>query len=108
MYVYVYFFFYLSGDHRDLHVLTHSFPPRRSSDLRRVRALDCEAPIAVTHATFVASITFFLCLTLAWGLGLSGLPSLLTGSGIFSALILAWHYIFWRNDLQPELGGEGD
>src|SRR3546814_9277417 len=27
------FFFYLSGDHRDLHVLTHSFPTRRSSDL---------------------------------------------------------------------------
>src|SRR3546814_370482 len=27
------FFFYLSGDHRDLHVLTHSVPTRRSSDL---------------------------------------------------------------------------
>src|SRR3546814_3174808 len=25
--------FELYGDHRDLHVLTHSFPPRRSSDL---------------------------------------------------------------------------
>src|SRR3546814_19906984 len=24
----------MSGDHRDLHVLTHSFPTRRSSDLR--------------------------------------------------------------------------
>src|SRR3546814_19131193 len=30
-----FFFFYLSGDHRDLHVLTHSFPTRRSSDLSR-------------------------------------------------------------------------
>src|SRR3546814_19225018 len=28
------FFFYYSGDHRDLHVLTHSFPTRRSSDLQ--------------------------------------------------------------------------
>src|SRR3546814_19840667 len=28
-----YFFFEGSGDHRDLHVLTHSFPTRRSSDL---------------------------------------------------------------------------
>src|SRR3546814_14703249 len=28
------FFFYASVDHRDLHVLTHSFPTRRSSDLR--------------------------------------------------------------------------
>src|SRR3546814_12544270 len=26
------FFFYSPGDHRDLHVLTHSFPTRRSSD----------------------------------------------------------------------------
>src|SRR3546814_20687005 len=36
-YVYVYIFgsfvFYGYGDHRDLHVLTHSFPTRRSSDL---------------------------------------------------------------------------
>src|SRR3546814_13686623 len=28
------FFFLCYGDHRDLHVLTHSFPPRRSSDLQ--------------------------------------------------------------------------
>src|SRR3546814_18884449 len=27
-------FFLCYGDHRDLHVLTHSFPTRRSSDLR--------------------------------------------------------------------------
>src|SRR3546814_12949448 len=27
------FFFYGYGDHRDLHVLTHSFPTRRASDL---------------------------------------------------------------------------
>src|SRR3546814_8009966 len=31
----MFFFFEGSGDHRDLHVLTHSFPPRRSSDLDR-------------------------------------------------------------------------
>src|SRR3546814_16812587 len=29
----VLFFFYCYGDHRYLHVLTHSFPTRRSSDL---------------------------------------------------------------------------
>src|SRR3546814_14390577 len=29
---------YLYGDHRDLHVLTHSFPTRRSSDLLREAA----------------------------------------------------------------------
>src|SRR3546814_17120929 len=27
------FFFVSNGDHRELHVLTHSFPTRRSSDL---------------------------------------------------------------------------
>src|SRR3546814_18853547 len=31
---YFVFFFYLYGDPRDLHVLTHSFPTRRSSYLR--------------------------------------------------------------------------
>src|SRR3546814_2299074 len=29
----MFFFFYRSAYHRDLHVLTHSFPTRRSSDL---------------------------------------------------------------------------
>src|SRR3546814_10976797 len=29
----LFFFFYRYGHHRDLHVLTHSFPTRRSSDL---------------------------------------------------------------------------
>src|SRR3546814_3950198 len=32
------FFFECSGAHRDLHVLTHSFPTRRSSDLQAGRA----------------------------------------------------------------------
>src|SRR3546814_15734512 len=31
-------FFYVYGDDRDLHLLTHSFPTRRSSDLRDVGA----------------------------------------------------------------------
>src|SRR3546814_16091283 len=33
------FLFYGDGDHRDLHVLTHSFPTRRSSDLLRAGRL---------------------------------------------------------------------
>src|SRR3546814_2898588 len=33
------FFFSGSGDHRDLHVLTHSFPTRRSADLLDARGL---------------------------------------------------------------------
>src|SRR3546814_1424314 len=34
MHVSFFFFFYGYGYHRDLHVLTHSFPTRRSSDLQ--------------------------------------------------------------------------
>src|SRR3546814_8009497 len=33
MFCVLFFFFYCYGAHRDLHVLTHSFPPLRSSDL---------------------------------------------------------------------------
>src|SRR3546814_5121448 len=36
--VFVYFFFECDGEHRDLPVLTHSFPTRRSSDLGRARS----------------------------------------------------------------------
>src|SRR3546814_18170403 len=32
------YFFYVYVDHRDLHVLTHSFPTRRSSDLSFARS----------------------------------------------------------------------
>src|SRR3546814_19015847 len=37
-------FFYLDVDHRYLHVLTHSFPTRRSSDLHHLadKAIDAE------------------------------------------------------------------
>src|SRR3546814_6931181 len=34
VWMYINYFFYSYGDHRDLHGLTHSFPTRRSSDLR--------------------------------------------------------------------------
>src|SRR3546814_13129186 len=33
VHIFCFFFFEWSGDPRDLHVLTHSFPTRRSSDL---------------------------------------------------------------------------
>src|SRR3546814_17628356 len=34
------FFFECSADHRNLHVLTHSFPTRRSSDLARAQMIN--------------------------------------------------------------------
>src|SRR3546814_11194617 len=41
------FFVYLYGDHRDLHVLTHSFPTRLSSDLL-CTSLSNEAGVSVS------------------------------------------------------------
>src|SRR3546814_241459 len=38
------FVFYCDGDHRDLHVLTHSFPTRRSSDLTLPRSSTRDDP----------------------------------------------------------------
>src|SRR3546814_11840044 len=35
-YIFFFFFFYGYGDHRVLHVLTHAFPTRRSSDLQEL------------------------------------------------------------------------
>src|SRR3546814_7388578 len=37
------FFCYCAGDHRDLHVLTHAFPTRRSSDLSGKSCLVAQA-----------------------------------------------------------------
>src|SRR3546814_7090925 len=39
----------MCGDHRDLHVLTHSFPTRRSSDL--VQLVECCLKVALAHIT---------------------------------------------------------
>src|SRR3546814_15797992 len=38
------YFFYCYGNHRDLHVLTHSFPTRRSSELRGTCVAQGEPP----------------------------------------------------------------
>src|SRR3546814_3052091 len=45
------FFFSLYGDHRDLHVLTHSFPTRRSSDLRNLELPIAEMGLAIRAET---------------------------------------------------------
>src|SRR3546814_18153120 len=47
------FFFYCYGDHRDLHVLTHSFPTRRSADLARIAdTASCANPLYMAKAMF--------------------------------------------------------
>src|SRR3546814_3867731 len=43
------FFFYIYGYHRDLLVLTHSFPTRRSSDLLLPPAHQVDQPLHVLH-----------------------------------------------------------
>src|SRR3546814_6641406 len=43
--IHAFLFFFLGyGDHRDLHVLPHSFPPRRASDLRARLRRRCAPP----------------------------------------------------------------
>src|SRR3546814_19087880 len=50
LYLYFFLFFECYGQHRDLHVLPHSFPTRRSSDLSSfasddsARAVRCDLP----------------------------------------------------------------
>src|SRR3546814_19842849 len=44
--LYCMFFFYLDVHHRDLHVLTHSFPTRLSSALRRTIPAGCKVVVA--------------------------------------------------------------
>src|SRR3546814_20196986 len=64
------FFFKCDGDHRDLHVRTHAFPTRRSSDLLRkraqmklkIRAMSSEAKAS---AYIVGSLPFFV-FTIVW------------------------------------------
>src|SRR3546814_13503081 len=52
MCVFVCFFFDRSGDHRDLHVLSHSFPTRLFSDLFRVRFGDVELVSKLVEGKF--------------------------------------------------------
>src|SRR3546814_11208466 len=44
-----FFFFYGSCDHRDLHVRTHSFPTRRSSDLEPYNQIVMPGPVPGIH-----------------------------------------------------------
>src|SRR3546814_14480982 len=48
-----FFFFYCYANHRDLHLLTHAFPTRRSSDLRVVSA-DVYRPAAIDQLRTLA------------------------------------------------------
>src|SRR3546814_16239735 len=49
----IYYLFFVDGyrDHRDLHVLTHSFPTRRSSDLA-LRTVNTDQDLAFFKATW--------------------------------------------------------
>src|SRR3546814_13228939 len=63
--LYICFFCYGYGDHRDLHVLTHSVPTRRSSDLRpgqldRQRLAVTVAGLARRHANPAFGDAIFL------------------------------------------------
>src|SRR3546814_20229790 len=80
-------FFYLYGDHRDLHVLTHSFPTRRSSDpllLRPVLALAATGGLLlVWSGVAVMAMMQFLVLPVA----VPAIAALLTLGGM-----LGWRF----------------
>src|SRR3546814_11413452 len=73
---YYVFFFYCYVDHRNLHVLTHSFPTRRSSDLGlAILVLLFVSPLcALSSALFSVRVGHHVLLTavaaplLVWGL----------------------------------------
>src|SRR3546814_11168012 len=44
------------GDHRDLHVLTHSFPTRRSSDLMKPAARRCLRTSCMQNVSFLGPL----------------------------------------------------
>src|SRR3546814_12886442 len=58
------------GDHRDLHVLTHSFPTRRSADLRgprvsRRRSHGCSGSANEEEAVMFGVLLMLLCVAAA-------------------------------------------
>src|SRR3546814_17277597 len=56
------FFFELYGYHRDLHGLTHSFPTRRSSDLRLSSAWDSRLD-SFFHGAFLTALILMALVT---------------------------------------------
>src|SRR3546814_2606340 len=63
-------FFSCSGDHRDLHVLTHSFPTRRSSDLLRKAGVQ---PVVLFVARDPAEVAASIEARNGWAPALSGI-----------------------------------
>src|SRR3546814_15571292 len=73
MYLFLFFFFEWYGAHRDLHVLTHSFPTLRSSDLL--------APKTTVHGVFMDVLGLGVLITGEAGLGKSELALELISRG---------------------------
>src|SRR3546814_14281649 len=71
--------FYLAGDHRDLHVLTHACPPRRSSDLFETYVVTVGAAMVLT--------ALLVDVGLAELTTLMSLPLIVGGSCIITSII---------------------
>src|SRR3546814_3110379 len=74
----IYFFFYRYGAHRDLNVLTHSFPTRRSSDLRQYAGASAALVVIVTLFLLLRGFSPLLAILLGLFVGL-GLPHKVIG-----------------------------
>src|SRR3546814_14203772 len=73
----VYFFFYVNGDHRNIHVLTHSFPTRRASDLPEKRG-----PYAGGVGYFSPDGSMDSCIVLRTAVVKDGVMHVQAGAGI--------------------------
>src|SRR3546814_11008607 len=90
--MYVFFFFKCYGDHRDLHLLTHAFPTRRSSDLM----LDLPA-----LASYARRHDLVLACDNTWGSGYVYRPLAL---GAHISVVAGTKYVGGHSDLM--LGAE--
>src|SRR3546814_6644751 len=79
----VYCLFYCYGDHRVLHVLTHSFPTRRSSDLGNT-ALNAKVLRLILALVPLGAFVLAIAILVAAGPGIVGL-----GFGLVGLVALA-------------------
>src|SRR3546814_7663930 len=88
----VIFFFTGHGDHRDLHVLTHSFPTRRSSELVAAARIGARTfwarPIAALCAGFLAD-RYTATRSLVFGFVLLGAGAAVLGTDLLPLQIPA-------------------
>src|SRR3546814_18115157 len=94
-----FFFFYGYVDLRDLHVLTHSFPTRRSSDLSSLLEQQRQSAITRQLAAWAGILAIPTAITGFYGMNFVDMPETLTSWGSFGVLGLMagiCGMLYWR------------